>query len=115
MASSFEKRKKGLEFTFLILFWVQLASVIISGLFKILYIANVATVDIVTIPELIISLVAVVLMYVIVRLARNGHIAAGIIGILIGVILFFSGTLWWVIGALLLMDSILYIVYYNKK
>ena len=41
---------------------------------------------------------------------------AGIIGIIVGILeIIFGGILWKIIGALLLIDAILYIVYFNKK
>ncbi len=112
----FENRQKGIILLFEILFIYQTACLIVALLLKLAFMAHIATVDTYTSAEIYGYLEAALLAFCVARLARNGDFVAGVIGIIIGIIsLIFGGILWQPIGALLLVDSILYLVNYKKK
>ena len=79
----FEKRRKGVELLFDIIFWFYLIEIIGYIVFKVLYIAGIATVDIFNLGEFLILLLGLGLMFCSARLAHDGKIAAGIIGIIL--------------------------------
>lgn len=112
----FEKRRKGVEIIFDIIFWFNLISLIVSIAFKIFYLTGKASVDTITYQELAINVVTVIFIFVCSRLAHKGNIAAGIIGVIIAILeIMLAGILWKLIGVLLLIDSIMYLINYKKQ
>ena len=106
---NFEKRKKGVELVFKCLFWLNLISALIFVLLMIF------GEQAVLLYPVIVFGIAAVLMFFAAKLAHSGHIAAGIIGIIVGLFEFSGGSiLSTIIGILLLIDSILYLVNYKK-
>ncbi|MEE3343308.1 MAG: hypothetical protein VZS44_04370 [Bacilli bacterium] len=104
---NFEKRRKGVETLFDIIFLIILIETI--AYLCLGYVKNN--------PSYFVSLLIVTCcMFAAVILARKGHIAAGIIGIIIAVIQVLGGNLISLgIGLLLGTDSIMYLIDYNKK
>lgn len=110
----FEKRRKGVELLFDIIFWFYLIEIIGYIVFKVLYIAGIATVDIFNLGEFLILLLGLGLMFCSARLAHDGKIAAGIIGIIVAVFqVLFGDILGFIIGLLLGIDSIMYLISYK--
>ena len=106
----FEKRRKGVESIFKGLFWLNI--ILAIGLGVLMFIGQT---DILIYP-IVVYCVAAVLMFFTSRLAHKGSLAAGIIGIIVGLLeLSAASVLSTIIGILLLIDSILYIVYYKKQ
>lgn len=111
----FEKRRKGVELIFDIIFWVNLITLIGAVIFKVLYLLKVASADIITISNLVVYLIISLFMFFAAKLAHNGNVFAGILGILVAILeIIFAGILWKVVGVLLLIDSIMYLVNYKK-
>lgn len=113
---NFEKRRKEVETIFDIIFWFYLLEIIGYIVFEILYATGIASIDIFEMKEFVALLVGLCLMAISARLAHKGHIAAGIIGIIVALIqVFFGGTIGLAIGLFLGIDSIMYLINYNKK
>ena len=58
---------------------------VLLTIFKIFNLTGLATIDVAPISEFIIYIVATIFMYISLKLAKQGKIAAGIIGIILGV------------------------------
>ena len=111
----FEKRRKGVETLFDVIFWFYLIETVGLILFKIFYVTGLASVDVFNTVQFTVLLVGLVSMFFSSHLAHKGHVAAGIIGIFVALTQFiFGGLLWKIVGALLAIDSIMYLVYYKK-
>jgi len=116
--NKFEKRKKGVVDVFRAIFWVGVIQVTYETIFRILYFTNLIKYDVTNWNSLayIISFVYLGVVFLCVRLAKKGSVYAGVLGIIFGVVeILVAGTLWKFIGAVLLIDSIMYLVHYNKK
>ncbi len=98
--NEFEKRRKGVEKLFDILFWFQLGKI---------------ETDVYSYEVLAVNAGLLVLLFIATRLAKKGHIAAGILGIIVGIVEIIAGGIGGVIiGVLLLIDSIMFLVNYKK-
>ncbi len=114
--AKFEKRRKAVEGIFDCIFWFYLIEIIVSIGFKVAYGIGKASVDIFDLKSYIILLIGLCFMFFSSRLAHKGHIAAGIIGMIVGLIQFFFGKVFGVIiGLILLIDSIMYLLCFEKK
>lgn len=112
----FEKRRKAIELFFDIIFWANLIGIIISVFFKVAYLTGLATVDIINYSELISNAIGLILIFIATRLAHSGHIAAGIIGIVVAILeSIFAGMLGQVVGIFLGIDSVMYLINYKMK
>lgn len=106
--NNLEKRRKGIEFLFDIIFWFMLIITIEEIIEYIVGSNNLFSLLFVIIPLIIIFFCA--------RLAHMGNIYAGIFGIVIGTFLFLlREIIFSIIGLLLVIDSIMYIMAYSKK
>ena len=115
-SEKFEKRRKSVETIFDIIFIFQVLGLIISIVFKVLFITGIASVDVSPVLGIVIDAVFAAFTFLCARLAHHGHIAAGIIGIIVALSeIILAGILWKIVGILLLIDSILYLVNYSKK
>ncbi len=113
----FEKRKKGIINILNIMLWAGIIGLAGQIFFKILYLLNLIKYDLTdyTLVGYIISIIYVVFMFFSVNLAKKGSMAAGIIGIVMGIMeILLGGLIWKIFGALLVIDSIIYLIYYNK-
>jgi len=112
---SFEKRRKGVELIFDIIFWVNLLTLIGAIIFKVLYLLKIASVDIISISDLVVYLITALVLFFAARMAHNGNVLAGILGIFVAALeIIFAGLLWKIVGILLLIDSVMYLVNYKK-
>ncbi|MBQ1551051.1 MAG: hypothetical protein IIZ67_03020 [Bacilli bacterium] len=113
--NEFEKRRKGVEKLFDILFWFQLVLLVLAIVLKVLYLLGKVEIDVYSYTTLAINAGLLVFLFIATRLAKKGHIAAGIIGIIVGIVeIIAGGTVGVIIGLLLLIDSIMFLVNYNK-
>lgn len=116
--NKFEKRRKGVVEIFNAIFWFGVIGVAGEIILKIFYLTNVLKYDLTeyTIMNYVISFIYLGIMFFCVKLAKKGSIYAGVLGIIFGILeILIAGILWKIIGALLLFDSIMYLVNYNKK
>lgn len=116
--SKLEKRKKGIIDALSAMLWFGVFYVGGETILKILYLTNVLKYDITeyTLLSYVISFVYLGVMFLCVKLAKKGSMYAGVLGIIIGILnILYSGIIWEIIGALLLIDSIMYLINYNKK
>lgn len=114
--NDFEKRRKGVETLFDVIFWFQLIGLIIAIVLKILYKTGTINTDLYSYKVLAINFGFLVFLFFATRLAKKGHIAAGIIGLIVGIGELISGGLTGtILGILLIIDSILFLVNYKKK
>lgn len=116
--NKFEKRKKGVVDVFRAIFWVGVIQVAYETIFRILYFTNLIKYDVTNWNTLayIISFVYLGVVFLCVKLAKKGSVYAGVLGIIFGIVeILVAGTLWKFIGIVLLIDSIMYLVHYNKK
>ena len=112
----FEKRRKGVEILLDIIFLFNLISLFVMGIFKVLYLNGQASVDMYNYKQIIIQCIVTVLLYISTRLAHNGHILAGFIGVFIAIVeILLAGVIWKLVGIVLLIDSIVYFIEYKKK
>ncbi len=112
----FEKRRSGIETLFDVIFLCELFGVIGGVGWKLLYVFKIAAYDIISYQQIICSIIISMMMFICTRLAHKGYFSAGIFGIIIAVLnLLFSGILFWIFGALLFIDSIVFLVKYNKN
>lgn len=103
-----EKRRKGVELVFDLMFWF----VLIAAIFQIISFFQGNS----KIVEVIVSLVSVGILFVGARLAHSGNMMAGVLGIIVGAIEFFAGGLLFnILGALLVIDSVMFLVTNDKK
>ena len=113
---AFEKRRRGIQLLFTIMFWMILVEVFGYVLFKAFYALGISTVDIFNLKDFILLLISLAFMLFSTRLASSGNIFAGIIGIIVATIqILFGGIVGQIIGVLLVIDSVLYVINYNKK
>lgn len=113
--NEFEKRRKGVEKLFDIIFWIQLIGLILAVVLKVLYLTGKTEVDLYSYQVLAINVALLIFIFIATRLAKKGHIAAGIIGIIVGVVEIISGGIvGFIIGMLLLIDSIMFLTNYKK-
>lgn len=116
--NKFKKRRKSVVDIFNAIFWCGVIEVAGEIIFKILYLTNVLKYDVTeyTLLSYVISFVYLGVMFLCVKLAKKGSIYAGVLGIIVGILeILIAGLIWKFIGALLLLDSIMYLVNYNKK
>ena len=115
-ADDFEVRRKGVETVFDILFFLGVFEVLGYGLFKVLYILGIATFDVISFTEIIVSIILCGMMFICTRLAHKGYLTAGIFGIIVALFyLIFGGVFLKILGVLLLCDSILYLFKYKNN
>lgn len=113
---NFEKRKKGIIITFNVIFWLSLANFVLQILIAIFGSLAIGKIDLSNYVDLLSYTITTIFMFTSIKLARNGSIGAGIIGVTIAIIeILFAGVVWKIIGILLLIDSIIYLIEYNKK
>ena len=114
--TDFEKRRKSVEKLFNVIFWIQLVAVVAAIILKILYLTDSISEDLFTYVQIIVNIGVVIVLFIATRLAKSGNKAAGIIGIITGIVLFVAeGLMGNILGILLLIDSILFLVNFNKK
>lgn len=105
-----EKRRKGVETIFDMMFMMFIIMVIIEWIL--------GEIDFSTTRGIILAIYltgATVLTFIAARLAHHGKISAGVIGIIVGCIAILSrGILDIIAGVLLLIDSVLFIINYEN-
>jgi len=112
---SFEKRRRGVEICFDIMFLLEVISVFVSLIFKIAYFTGIAALDIISNQEIIVGIIISAMLFVCTRLAHKGHYAAGVFGIIGSLLTWFSGgILVFVLSVLLFIDSIIYLINYKR-
>ena len=103
-----EKRRKGIELVFDLMFWF----IVIDAIFEIVNLLS-GKGDVV---RLVVALVLVGVMFAGARLAHNGNMVAGVVGIIVGGVVFLTGGIIFnILGALLVIDSIAYLIVLDKK
>lgn len=113
---SFEKRRKDVESLFKVYFVLHLGAILVEVLLKVLYETGHASVDTFDIKEFLILVGCAVFMFINIRLAKKGHIAAGIIGLIVGVFeIMYGSILGLILGVLVTVCSVAYLLAYNKK
>ena len=113
---NFEKKKKNMIITFSVMFLLGLANFVIQIIITILDCLIVEKLDLSNFPNVLIYAIITIFMFISIKLLRNNSISAGIIGIILAIIeILFAGVVWKLIGILLLVDSIIYLVDFNKK
>jgi len=116
--NKFESKQKSIVKIFNIIFWCGVIGVAYEIIFKILFLTNIINHDVTeyTLLHYIISFIYLGVMFACVKFAKKGSIYAGILGIIVGILeILVAGLLWEIIGAILIVDSIVYLVNYNKS
>ncbi len=113
---NFENRSKAMEKLFDIIFWIQFIAVIMAIVYKILYLKGIVKSDPYTYQIIAINIGYLIFLFISTRLAKKGHVVAGIIGIIVGIGEFITGEILGIILYLLLfINSISYLDEYYKK
>ena len=103
-----EKRRKGIELVFDLMFWFTIIDAVLE-------LANLLSGK-GEIVRLVVALVLVGVMFAGARLAHNGNMVAGVLGIIVGGVVFLTGGLIFnILGALLAIDSVAYLIVLDKK
>lgn len=114
-----EEIRKILEKTYSVIFWVKLAIMVLQIILILpdssTSAGAVSTLQTAAIEIFIVNLIGLALLYLCIKWAKSGHIVAGILGIIIGIINIID-TSWLSIiaGIALIVVSILFLIYREK-
>ena len=112
-----KSRKKIIEY-FNAMFWANIICLLLDVVVNFLHVVNILKYDVsnLTLVGFIISIIYIIGMYITVKLAKENSILAGILGIAFGTLeIILGGSLFKIIGIILVINSIMYLTLLKKK